>query len=228
MQNKIPAVVAVGVGLILGFATVAAAQDVASGFRYDAAGNLIEVIDTTRDNNNCGVPDAVCQASTSCCGGSCRTAAFYASDVNNCGACENACSRPANGWAACVNGTCTTGECDAPYQTCNNQCVNTSTDANHCGGCGAVCPTLANGRAGCENGFCRTICNAGYTYCNGACRPNSDFMSDSNNCGSCGNVCPNVGGGLTWCESGGCVVECRPRYVWNGTTCVYDPWSDPI
>ncbi len=47
--------------------------------------------------------DAQCPAGSVCCAGTCR---FVGSDVDHCGACDNACLRPAEAAATCVRGEC--------------------------------------------------------------------------------------------------------------------------
>jgi Stigma-specific protein, Stig1 len=113
-----------------------------------------------------------------------------ATDVNNCGACGNVCSAPANATATCASGTCGF-TCASGFTLCNGACVNEQTDTNNCGSCGNVCPTGAS----CANDVC--ACPSSQTACGGAC---VDTTSDSNNCGACGTAC----GGGDVCTAGQC------------------------
>lgn len=78
-----------------------------------------------------------------------------ASDVGNCGACNNACSLP-HASPGCAAGTCTVSSCSSNYANCDNQnfngCeVNTASDAGNCGGCGNTCLITQS----CMSGVCR-------------------------------------------------------------------------
>ncbi len=78
------------------------------------------------------------------------------SDPNNCGGCGQSCTKVPHATAACTNGNCVLGKCDAGYANCDgiaaNGCeVNLLSDANNCSACGMACPmNLPN----CGNGTC--------------------------------------------------------------------------
>jgi hypothetical protein len=76
-------------------------------------------------------------------------------DVNNCGACGNACS-VANGTPTCTAGSCQIAFCNAGFHNCDglaaNGCEkNLLTDPSNCGFCGTAC---AAGQA-CISGTCQ-------------------------------------------------------------------------
>ncbi|GAA5863768.1 hypothetical protein JCM3774_001152 [Rhodotorula dairenensis] len=148
------------------------------------------------------------------------------SDVNNCGAVNNACQFT-NGAGTCSNGVCTFTSCSTPgFYLVNNECValNLQTDPQNCGAVGSACPSVPNGVAGCSSGTCNVVsCNPGYvkvttpptlgsrgtTTCQAV---NTD--SDRNNCGTIGNVCPSsyLNGGSGTCVGGRCQTSCRDGF----------------
>ena len=155
---------------------------------------------------SCG-PDAL--GGLMCCSGGCVDTLI---DINNCGACGNACT----GGKSCheiaigvVGCTCRDWETE-----CNGSCADLKKDPNNCGQCGHVCAsgdcdngvcTCGGGQADCgpcetcTDGACTpTTCGGGQTCCGSGC---IDTQNDPNNCGSCGNTC---GAGQTCC-GGGCV-----------------------
>ena len=157
-------------------------------------------------------------------------------DANNCGGCNNhctggktcqvgTCACPAGQYDSnglcCPNGTSNSSGVCCPTGTtnCSGACVNLSTDPNNCNTCGTPCSAPANATPTCVGGTCGFVCNAGYSYSNGICCPNStpghvmancggtcvDLSTDPNNCNTCGNRCATgqscVGG---TCSGGGC------------------------
>jgi len=194
---------------------------------------------TGGDNGNCGacqvcspdgsacsaVPDGSAAASEyygcgpdhgvgglSCCGGDCVDISL---DINNCGACGNACTdgKSCHEIAIGVWGcTCRDWETE-----CKGGCADLQRDPNNCGRCGRVCPSgdCANGVCYCGGTFgdtcgpCETCnkdanqcepttCGGGQACCGSGC---VDTQTDPNNCGACGNTC----GAGQMCCGGGCV-----------------------
>ena len=112
-----------------------------------------------------------CVATTVCSAGQCVCAAGQsncnvnpadgceattATDVNNCGGCNNQCPVVQNGTAACQAAQCTIGSCNAGYSDCDANLVtgcevNVASDSNNCGFCGNVCPLATN----CIGGICQ-------------------------------------------------------------------------
>jgi hypothetical protein len=141
-----------------------------------------------------------------------------AGDPNHCGSCTTSCAIP-NGTAACSNGVCSVGSCNAGYADCNGNptdgCeLNLASDPNHCGSCTTAC-AVPNATAACNGGVCSLgSCNAGYADCNGnstdGCEQN--ISSDPTHCGSCSTRCalPNA---TAACTNGACTVaSCSPGY----------------
>ncbi|MFC1730256.1 DUF4215 domain-containing protein [candidate division KSB1 bacterium] len=135
-----------------------------------------------------GVCVAGCSADETDCSGVCVDTNI---DVNNCGACDNACA----GGEVCSAGVCALS-CGAGETDCSGVCVDTDTDVNNCGACDNVCenpdPTSVPS-VGCSAGTCTLNCNTPYyADCNGIYSDGCEVMTwnDMDNCGSCGNTCP--------------------------------------
>jgi len=161
---------------------------------------------TVTDPNNCGACANACSfanaASGGCVNSQCQQGACntgfancdnnsangcgtnVTNDVNNCGACGNACPGGFNNAAhtdaaACTGGTCGLvcisgwADCDGQF---NNGCeTNIATDMNNCGACGSVCGNLGPGYT-CTNGACLgasgAICDFGTDCQSGVCQDN--------------------------------------------------------
>lgn len=171
-----------------------------------------------------------------CCGGRCSDTS---SDIDNCGACGNACT----GGESCqyTSGGGVGCRCRDSETECTGTCADLQTDPNNCGQCGHVCASGA-----CENGTCSCLshcdgsgncgggqadCGACETCTDGACMPTCnggrtccdaagcvDTQNDPNNCGSCGNACT---GGAT-CQNGACTASSCPN-PWFSCGVSYPP-----
>ncbi|MBK9266227.1 MAG: choice-of-anchor L domain-containing protein [Polyangiaceae bacterium] len=62
-----------------------------------------------------------CMPGMSCCGGNCYD---LATDVNNCGSCNNPCPTLPNATPACVDGLCTMGTCATAFADCDKNVMN--------------------------------------------------------------------------------------------------------
>jgi hypothetical protein len=182
--------------LVATAAIVARASGKATGYQYDAAGNLTRIADVTSDVNNCGAMNNVCASGNACCTGSCCS---LSTDANNCGACGSVCTTAvSNAHPTCTVSHCGYG-CNTGYCVNGAQCTSNASDPQRCGSACTTCAGITNGSALCTNGQCGFSCNAGYCANSGQCTSNA---SDSNNCGACGHVCS----GGTSCQSAQCVV----------------------
>lgn len=98
-------------------------------------------------------PPPECEAPLALCDGECVNLNV---DILHCGSCD----------AACFEGTCNDGSCEA-FQTCPpglincfGTCVDPSSDPANCGGCGIAC----------ESGSCSLgSCDIGECFCGGVC-----------------------------------------------------------
>lgn len=109
-----------------------------------------------------------------CCDGTCRAAADFATDARNCGACGHLCPTG----RTCGGGSCGLMGCD---ETTGAGCPSGAMCAY-----GATCERVAC--AGVADG---TVCSIDYGHdgvcCAGAC---VDTALDPANCGACGTACP--------------------------------------
>ncbi|MFO0652611.1 MAG: hypothetical protein U0326_40725 [Polyangiales bacterium] len=188
-------------------------------------------LDITTDAN-CGAPGNACVSDTSgtssCVSGGCSTMACpsgrancntaiadgcevsLGADAVNCGACGRACVVD-HATAACAEGECVVGTCDAGYADCNGRaadgCETTpSTDVNHCGACGHAC-SLAHASEVCATGACAVgACDDGWADCNGNAADGCETdLTAPSSCGACGNAC-SLPHSTPACASGACAV----------------------
>ena len=122
-------------------------------------------------------------------------------DVDNCGACGNACP-PSTGTAAyaCVGGACAV-QCDANGLSLDcdgipdNGCETAANRNMHCGACGNECLDPAMPCIRQPDGRYACGCGSNEQYCTTP-SPRCVDRDDDNNCGACGNKCdPNNDGG---------------------------------
>jgi hypothetical protein len=140
--------------------------------------------------------------------------------VNNCGACNHACSAPFASSActarSCGILACNQGRADCDHAYLDGCEVNTTTDLNNCGGCGTVCNT-PNATPSCQASTCRIqACNTGFRDCNTVVSDGCEVSvnTDLNNCGGCNNQC-NLPHAVPSCTAGVCrVTSCLPGW-WN-------------
>ena len=130
---------------------------------------------------------------------------FYATDVQNCGACHNSClGRPNSTGASCSAGQCNFA-CTGSYRHCDgsiaNGCeTNVATSATNCGACGVTCLNRPNTTGGtCSSGTCNLACISTHRNCDGQSMNGCETpIGTLANCLSCGNQCD-------WdCEATGC------------------------
>ncbi|MBK8258485.1 MAG: hypothetical protein IPK82_38230 [Polyangiaceae bacterium] len=193
-------------------------------------------IDLTKDQNNCGTCGYVCpdlpNATPTCNNAACVIGAcdmgwadcdastfdgcesFLATDVNNCGACNQPCGMLPHAYPKCENSQCAIGGCEAGFADCDgivlNGCeVDLSSDEANCASCGNVCPAIANGTAKCSGFVCGIdTCNMGFADCFGGATDGceTNLTSDVGHCGTCGNGCPNVPFGAKACVNSMCTI----------------------
>ena len=113
--------------------------------------------------------------------------------VDDCSDCGDACEF-ANAGAACEDGSCVMGECDAGWADCDadaaNGCETELGTVDDCGGCGDAC-SYDNASGLCTEGACEMgACDANYGDCNADAADGCETALTSNdNCGACGNTC---------------------------------------
>jgi hypothetical protein len=116
-------------------------------------------------------------------------------NVNNCGACNNACQLP-HSQPKCIGGTCQVDTCAPGWGNCDNMAVNgceqdIAGSPTNCGGCGLSCSSN-NVQAFCSNGQCTGNCKQPFADCDSNKLTNGcevDTSQDTQNCGGCGNDC---------------------------------------
>lgn len=184
------------------------------------------------------VPDAptgpACSAGTANCNGvasdGCETTL---GTIANCGACNRACTAPANGVPVCSSAVCDF-TCNAGTTRCGAQCVSTTDPAFGCGTCAAcpVAPNAASMRCGGPGMCVPATCLAGYKLCGNQCVAINDanYGCTATSCSMCAlssgaasMVCVGTNCEALTCQSGykrcgsACVANTLPQYGCGAT-----------
>lgn len=140
--------------------------------------------------------------------------------LQDCGACQTACTK-----ASCSGGACTAAQCTHPMADCNRDevdCeVNILVSAANCGGCGKACAFQAgspNAGLSCVNGSCVAACSGSFGDCDGdyANGCETALATTITHCGACATNCntqiPHVA--TASCTSGACgIVSCAAGWT---------------
>jgi hypothetical protein len=132
----------------------------------------------------CMKRDELCNGIDDDCDGVVDNGYDFMTDVAHCGRCGNVCSF-SHSVAACVNGACAIGMCQAQH---------VDVDKKNDNGCECL---LTN--AGKE------ICDGADNDCNGTVDDGFNFMTDIKNCGGCNNIC-EYSGAAALCAAGKCAL----------------------
>ena len=211
------------------------------------------------DINNCGSCGTVCafdHAADACVDGNCTLGecdggwadcnlddsdgceSEVAYDVDNCGACGNACNLPNVSDSYCYQGVCQINSCDNGWSDCDgvpgNGCeADVDTDVANCGSCGNACQ-YDNATPECVGGNCQMgACTGGHADCNtddsDGCE--ADIWGDPNNCGDCTTTCGPYDHALAICADGTCRMACDENWgdcnASNTDGCETDLLGDP-
>jgi len=182
----------------------ACALDAAVAACIDAECAVAECVEPRADCN--GAVDDGCEIDTDI-------------DVNHCGGCGVVCDVP-SATAACADGVCGVGVCDADRGDCNGDVedgceITLSASVMHCGACDAACPAVANGTPTCVDSACGIgRCDDGWLDCNGDLGDGCEAGDrDVTSCLRCGNVCA-FDNGIAGCSDDGCFLDrCAVGYV---------------
>jgi hypothetical protein len=138
-------------------------------------------------------------------------------DVDHCGACDNACPAPGFASATCEDSSCgfacLPGRLDCAGGASDGCEVDGRSDPDHCGACGNACPAPINAARTCD-GTCGFTCLAGFGDCDGdaANGCETDLSTAAAHCGSCGNACAAPPSADARCEGSTCGFSCRAGY----------------
>ncbi len=175
----------------------------------DCDGQVDEGFDLSSDEQNCGACGRQCDATKTCCQGSCVD---LDTDARFCGSCQNSCGAS----RICCGGECADtssdvencGGCGIVCEgalSCCGSCTNTKVDEDNCGSCGNACASgqfCCGGDCSSEACGCRQCEESGGTCCDEQC---TDISTDPLNCGACGHACDQ--GDRTECMDGICCAE---------------------
>jgi len=172
--------------------------------------------------HECVAGECVCQANRLDCdndeGNGCEVNS--STDVDNCGACDNACSSNHVPTPSCSASTCN-GACQAGYTDCNadkrtDGCeTHTDTDVANCGACGRTCSSSQVASVTCAGGVCNGTCTSGYADCNSNKQTDgceTDTLTNPNSCGGCTNNCSSNHVQTRTCSGGSCNGTCATGY----------------
>jgi hypothetical protein len=192
--------------------------------------------DTSSDVQNCGTCRSGCtnpaQGTAGCGQGKCRVASCMgafrdcngqfsdgcevntASDLQNCGMCNNPCPARPNSTAVCKPSGCDL-VCTAPFDNCDGDKVNgcetdLRTSTRHCGDCSTPCDDPPHGAAWCGNSTCKVNCTGSFRDCDGqflnGCEV--DTSTSTQNCSGCNLPCtaPNATVTAVACSASTCKV----------------------
>ncbi len=214
MKNQFRFFVAVaGTAMFVGGA--ASCDDTAYCFGTDCDAVASDAGTDAEPAVTCGA--ILCAPGQACCFDACTD---IASDIYNCGGCNEPCPFGVNGSATCTAGSCGLA-CAPDFADCNKALldgceVKLSENAANCGACGSAC-SAPNALGGCENSTCTVgICKQGFADCNSlipdGCEVN--IGDDATHCGGCGNLCTPAANTQPTCEAGACIFgACVPGYT---------------
>jgi hypothetical protein len=159
--------------------------------------------------------DGKCKDDRKLCAGLCVSLRDprYGCAANTCEPCSIA-----RGVAACENGACVIGSCEAGRGSCNGDVADgcetsLTSDPEHCGACETKCGTDRV----CGPTGCGTSCGPGLEACGGSC---VDKATDEKHCGTCNNACPSTANGVASCVNRNCTVKCNTGFNYCTGQCV--------
>lgn len=189
------------------------------------------------DPRNCGACGQTCGATSMCAGGKCTAQVCTSGradcdgeqsngcevslvSAENCGLCGQRCPNRPHASAACQDGLCGIGACDAGWKDCDgdpsNGCEIDVRTNNDCGDCEKAC-IASNATTQCSSdGECQiTRCSDGRGNCNSTWTDGceADFSLPAH-CGSCNNPCTGLMDTVSSsCATGVCNLVCGPGHA---------------
>ena len=178
--------------------------------RFDGGGDA-----EVQTDGGCVVAEESCNELDDDCVGELDEDFALESDIENCGACGNACLvSPDNGASTCTSGACVL-RCDPGYADCNGElgdgCEADLSRPATCGSCALTCGGATPFCMELDDGSgCVASCEAGSSACDGAC---VDLNSDPRHCGGCGERCAAPPNAVAACMAAACSFECDEGYA---------------